>query len=331
MPKYQDTDYLYISVRLHMLEANLLTRERLMRLITAKSGGEAVKVLEESGWSPFDPDDLLALEREIDAQRAQSYALLEKFLPDTAVIDVFRLRFDYHNIKVLVKSAALCLDERALLSPAGTIPLSRLEALFREEAFDSLDEVMAQAVRQSIHELKTTGDPQRSDLILDQAMLAQMFEAAKRIKHPFVEGYVRLFIDCCNLRVAVRAARAGRSFDYLRRAVAPNGNIAGDRLVAEITPALITQLFNSGLMQQAAQAAVQALECGSMAALDLACDNALIEYAKKAKTTPYGVEHILYHLAAREAEYTAVRIIMSGRAAGLTEEKIQERLRMSHV
>jgi V/A-type H+-transporting ATPase subunit C len=147
----------------------MLTRERLMRLITAKSGGEAVKVLEESGWSPFDPDDLLALEREIDAQRAQSYTLLEKFLPDPAVMDIFRLRFDYHNIKVLVKSVAMCLDERALLSPAGTIPLSRLEALFREEAFDSLDEVMAQAVRQAIHELKATGDPQRSDLILDQA------------------------------------------------------------------------------------------------------------------------------------------------------------------
>ena len=46
---------------------------------------------------------------------------------------------------------------------------------------------------------------------------------------------------------------------------------------------------------------------------------------------PFGVEVVLGYLAAKEAEWTAVRIIMSGRMAGMTADAIRERLRDQYV
>ena len=57
----------------------------------------------------------------------------------------------------------------------------------------------------------------------------------------------------------------------------------------------------------------------------------LVEHLKRAKYVAFGIEPIIGYLAAREAELTAVRIVMSARSAGLDSERIMERLRDSYV
>ena len=46
---------------------------------------------------------------------------------------------------------------------------------------------------------------------------------------------------------------------------------------------------------------------------------------------PFGVEAVISYLAAKEIEFTAVRIIMSGRMAGISGDIIRERLREAYV
>lgn len=46
---------------------------------------------------------------------------------------------------------------------------------------------------------------------------------------------------------------------------------------------------------------------------------------------PFGEETVIGYLYAREAEITAVRIIMAGRMAGLDGETIRSRLRATYV
>ena len=46
---------------------------------------------------------------------------------------------------------------------------------------------------------------------------------------------------------------------------------------------------------------------------------------------PFGVEVALGYLIAKEAEWTAVRIVMAGRLAGLSADAIRERLRDTYV
>ena len=45
MSKIRDTDYLTISARVRAMENRLVTRERMERMVEARSDDEAVKVL----------------------------------------------------------------------------------------------------------------------------------------------------------------------------------------------------------------------------------------------------------------------------------------------
>ena len=70
---------------------------------------------------------------------------------------------------------------------------------------------------------------------------------------------------------------------------------------------------------------------GSLTAFERLCDNAVMGYLAQARRIPFGEHPIIGYLYAREAEITAIRTIMSGRMAGLSGEKIRERLREAYV
>ena len=51
--KPNEYDYLHISARIHAMENRLLTRERMERMLSARSAEEAAKVLAECGYGDF--------------------------------------------------------------------------------------------------------------------------------------------------------------------------------------------------------------------------------------------------------------------------------------
>ena len=82
---------------------------------------------------------------------------------------------------------------------------------------------------------------------------------------------------------------------------------------------------------EAAEEGEAAVKGGSLTAFEKACDNAVLKTAAGARQVPFGVEVALGYLIAKEAEWTAVRIVMAGRLAGLSADAIRERLRDAYV
>ena len=56
-----------------------------------------------------------------------------------------------------------------------------------------------------------------------------------------------------------------------------------------------------------------------------------MEYISAAKQVPFGEQPLIAYLAARDSEQTAIRIILTGRLAGLPTDVIRERLREPYV
>lgn len=328
--KPQDTDFLYISARLKALEKNMLTREKLLRLVSSRSDEDALKLLVENGYAAFDLRDMQALEAEISRRRKEVFDLIGSYVPDKRIIDLFRLKYDYHNIKSLIKAAALGEDGSHLLSDAGMVPPKTLTAMLQEKQFRSLNPIMQKACEEAFDLLSRTADPQQSDLLLDNAMCAQMLSMAQQAQSEFLLGYVKLFIDLNNLRVLVRASLGGKGYDFLQRAVCAGGSIGCSQL-REVTSESITALFGHGIYLSAASAAVSALSHEGLSALDMACDNALIEYIRSSRLIPFGEAPVISYLLAFEAQLVSLRTVLSGKRAGLSQEQIQERLRLSYV
>jgi V/A-type H+-transporting ATPase subunit C len=332
LSRIKDTDYLHLSARLHALETKLLTRERMERMIDAKDHADAVKILSECGYGELSELSLAALESTLATAQDTLFRELGSAVPDPNLIDVFRIKYDYHNAKVLVKSGAADVKPLSLLMGGGRYePVALMEA-FQKEDLRSCSSAFAAAANKAAGALAETGDPQQCDLILDRACYEELVKAAAATGSNFVLGYVRILIDAVNLRTAVRAARLGKEPDFLSAVLLPGGNVAADTL-ARTKADDLPRLFSFGPLSEAAAlgAALAAPRSGSLTAFERACDNGVTAYVSAARRIPFGEQTVVGYLYARENEMTAIRIIMSGRLAGLSGDTIRERLRDSYV
>ena len=325
MSHKKDTDYLSISARIRAMENRLLTRERLERMVEAREDAEALKVLAECGYGELNALNGAALEQMLSVAREKVFAELEAALPDSRVLDLFRLKYDYHNAKVLVKARATGQETSRLLVAGGRYSPEELE-----QGLARCDEFFRRAVERARECMEQTGDPQMADLLLDKACFEEMGLLAKACDSAYLQGYVRLAVDAANLRSRVRCARLEKDHDFLKQVLMEGGNVSVDTLLRTRE---VGEPFRVGPLRAAAELADELTRPGSgaLTAFERECDNALMAYQEKARRTPFGEEVVAGYLFAREAELTAIRTVMAGRMAGLEPDVIRQRLRTSYV
>ena len=177
--KPNEYDYLHISARIHAMENRLLTRERMERMLSARSAEEAAKVLAECGYGDFPALTPAGIEEALDQARLALFAELRKAAPDPAIVDVFCIKYDYHNAKVLLKAEATGQSPDPLLLDAGRYPAAKLREDYVQGDLSRYSAAFAQAVAQAKELLASSGDPQAADLLLDRAYYTEMLAAAK--------------------------------------------------------------------------------------------------------------------------------------------------------
>ncbi|MCC2259781.1 V-type ATPase subunit, partial [Intestinimonas aquisgranensis] len=90
-------------------------------------------------------------------------------------------------------------------------------------------------------------------------------------------------------------------------------------------------VFAHTYLTAAAQEGAEAMRGGSLTQFERLCDNALTAYLSQGKRVAFGEHPLIGYLYAKENELTTIRIILTGRLAGLDAETIRERLRESYV
>ena len=313
--KLKDTDYLFISTYLHSRERDLLTAARMERMIDAPTAEEAAKVLTEIGYGEFDASSQRELGQALAQEQEKLFQDLYRFVPDKAVVDVFKVKYDYHNLKALLKARATGGDAGRLLLDAGRVGA----------------EALRRAAEEAGEALSATGDPQLSDFVLDRAYYAEMLSAARDTGSGFLTRYVQAAIDAANLRGAVRTLRMKKGADLMKKVLVPGGTIQPETVQAAALAGSLEELYRSTELRTAAELGAAAAQGGPLTAFEKACDDAVTSVAAKAKSVPFGVEAVVSFLAAKEIEFTAVRIIMSSRMAGIDGCTIRQRLREAYV
>jgi len=331
--KISDTDYLHITTRIRSLERYLLNNTRTERMLEARSDDEAAKVLSECGYGEVSVTADNDLERVLAEARGDVFASFESIAPDRALINVFRAKYDYHNLKAVLKSEAQSVESEHLLIDSGRVKAKALLDMMRQDDLRNMPNAMKNAAVEARDLLMRTGDPQLSDVLLDNACFKEMREMALRSKSKFLLGYVKLYIDAANLRAVVRALRIGRGADFLRGVLSPGGNYDPARIIsATVAGSQFSEFYVASLLEEAAAVgAATARREMSLTMIERLCDIALIRYMKKSKLIAFGDQPLIGYLAAKEAEIISIRTIMSGRKAGVSHDVIRERLRESYV
>ncbi len=290
----------------------------------------ATQLLTACGYPELAGASDAALEQAFVSRREAVLNEMERFTPEKNLVLAFRLKYDYHNAKVLVKSETAEQDAARLLSACGRVAPQVLTEAFYGDSWEKIPSPLAAAIRQAKTTLARTGDPQMSDMGLDQAYFAELLALTGTLSTGFYTGYVRLSIDVANLRSAVRCVRGGMNEAVLKASLIEGGTVSRDRILRSAYGDGVTGLFTDRAMQACAELGQRSIEGAPLAAFERACDDALMRYLTGAKLVAYGPDVAVAYLAALEGEIVAVRMVLLGKRSGLSADALRERLRDSY-
>jgi len=323
----------HIIPRIRVFESRLLDQARFERMIHASSAGEALDILLRDPEYAFFADQMNRPEDyetllHLELQRV--YNLFYEITPVKEVVDIMTLKYDYHNLKVLVKAKILEKDFSHLLTPIGTVELDLLQNALKTETYDDLRLIMREAVEEVFSDFEKTEDPQRIGILFDRYMFEEMTEIAKNMNNTFLTRYVQAKIDLANLETLLRVRQKQKGREFLETVILGGGSIDKDKFFDLLTTPIenLPKQFAATDYDKLLKVAIEDfLKTKSLKLFDKLMANYLMDMAKDEKIVSFGLESVIGYLYAKEMEITSIRIIMVGKFNNISTEAIVERLR----
>ena len=336
MIKINRDDYIYASARIRALENSLLTKDAIEKLIDAKTPEDCIKILTDRGFgggaeiaSPSQFEQL------ITAEQDTLYKLIASIVKNPKIFDLFRLSYDYHNVKVLLKSEFLGIpDPDDMMFGSGTISPAKLKVIIKDKNYVELSATMKKAIDTAREAFSKTNDPQIIDLELDRASFEETAALARELDSPFIRGYVSLSVDLNNLKSYLRIKRMNKGYDLFNRVFIDGGYISLKVFMQNFDDTIeqfAEKISSFGYYEILSEGAAYLRETKKFTLFEKLCDNHLMDYIKKARYISFGIEPVVAYIYAKENEFKTVRIILASRIANLNAETIKERLRDTYV
>lgn len=323
-------DYGQSVVTIRILEKRLLTRNRLERMIEAQTPEEVLKLLGETEYSQDMADIHGSQDYEIILKRETErvFSIVRNMIKNTGIVDVLSLKYDYHNLKVLLKSKITGKDFSSLLMQAGTIDASKFKVKFETQSNDLPQEIM-EAIDEVQKDFEENHNPQRIDIIVDKHYFRNLSRLAKEIDVKVITDYVEGLIDFQNMITLFRVQKQKRDARFLETVIFEGGTISKNKIVASINDNTDT-ILNKFKKEKLGTYLVKGLEAFSetkrLSELEKISDNYLMELNKESKYVVFGPEPLFTYLVAKEREINAVRMIMVSKINNISSDKIRERL-----
>ncbi len=323
--KTKETDYLFASARVRAAETRLIGSDKTESAINAKDATEIEGLIDSIGSAEGTSDKL-------SAYLGRAYSFIAEISPNENIASFLRYGYDCNNIKVALKCHFRETDCSEMLFPFGAVPVDKILAMPKELDFSALPKHMSGAAAEAFDAYAKTSDPQLIDIILDKACYADMLEAARE-GDDFAYDLVKTKIDITNIMMCIRIIRMGGGFserDVLQRSLISGGYLDEKLLYEAKSENEISSLI-SGSEYDALSAFLSDDGATSLAEIERRCDDIYMNKVRKAKSMPFGAPLLCAYLVAVEYEVKNLRIILAGKRAGLSGEKIRERVRLGYV
>ena len=323
-------------VRTRVLETRLLSRAIIERMVDAKDIEEVIKILGETEYA----DSIGGLtrveeyEKILSSELKRVYQLMYEITKEDMVVDLLTLKYDYHNLKVLVKESALQKDLGDLYISVGKTDFEKIKADYLSNNLRDMDSRFSEALDSVAKDFELSKDPQRIDLILDKYYFKHLYELAKETEIPLFINYVQDLIDFTNIRTLIRLKKQDKDMKFLEDVLLPNGKIDIDDIVLALNDSLemiINKFKSYDISSELKKGLENYQQTGRLSEFERQMDNYLINLNKPSKYVNFGPEPIFSYIIAKETEVKVLRIIMVSKLNKLSPDAIRERLRDLYV
>lgn len=320
--------YVYAVSRLRGMENHLLDTAFFSRLIDSAGIDDALKALGETSYSQWISGSA-NFDKAIDSEMLATCEELKSFVPDKELLDIFRLPYDFHNVKVLLKGLFKVRGGEAegrrydLLSKLGTIDAEELTNAIETEEYGFLPYGLTDLIPECWQLWDQTKNAQAVELLIDHQMFRAMLKVAEDLKMPDVVRWVKNKIDAENLRSSVRLARMKYDSAKALQFFHEGGTIRPDDMAKLLneppeTWARVLSYTDIGSVLGALQD-----QNGINAALSevtKSIDEYLMKVLENAKYSMDAPANVLLYLQSKEAETRNMRVALVCVAGGLDRE-----------
>lgn len=329
-------EFVQVIPRIRVLETRLLDKAKIDRMIDSSSAQDALKVLQETEYASVMANVKRAEDYEeiLSSELKRIYHEAYNMSPLKSLVDIMSIKYDYHNIKVMLKEMFLKKDFSHMLIPVGRFEIVKLKVSIDTNSLTDFNPIMRRGIEVAIEDFNAKNDPQRIDIILDKAMFKELLEIAKDLEDSFTLKYVQALVDLNNVKSLLRVKKQNKDREFFLSVLLDGGIIDKDTLVALLNDNvqnISSKLAHTNYSDVLKQGIEDYVTKGSASLLEKLIDNYIMNMMKDAKMIAFGGEPLLAYIYAKETEIKVIRIIMVGMLNNITGEVIRERLRDIYV
>ncbi len=324
-------DYARGVVMARVYEKRLLDKGKLDKMIDAKDADEAFKILLDSEYSKSmdSVEGVKDYENLLKNETSRVFKLGTEMLEDKRILEILSLKYDYHNLKTMVKAkvSGKDLDELFIYSSENNPEKIRLQ--FESGHFTDTKSEFIKALKDAEEKYNETSDPQLVDIVVDRAYYEHLKAIADSLKIELFSDYVSASIDFYNIVSMLRAIKMGKSTNFLNQILIEGGAISVSRLILLSREDFDRMAFalKSEKIGRALNDCVEDYKVHqNPAILDSMKDVYLSRLNSDSRFISFGPEPIFAYLVAKEKEISIVRLILVGKLNNIPSTKIRERL-----
>ncbi|WP_300523698.1 V-type ATPase subunit [Aminiphilus sp.] len=328
--------YEYTIARLRAMERRLVEESTLLRILDAEDLASALKMLSETGYASWLPEMKSDVDFDslIEKELLFIYDQLRQFVPDKELLLLFRLPYDFHNVKVVLKS--LFRQRRGqprrwdLLTSLGSIPGDDLVTAIESEDYRTLPFGLAQLLPGCVAHWEQTQDLLEIERRLDRQLFKVMDEQVGKLELVGVAAWFKGRVDAENLRTILRLRRFGFDQSLVEQFVHDGGAISRERVLS-----LYAEPFE-GWGRSVAYADVSRVfreienfeDPGTfLVELEKGLDEFITWLLGKSAYLPFAPENVLRYLWLKEMETRNLRILLVSKASGMDRDVVRGLMR----
>jgi V/A-type H+/Na+-transporting ATPase subunit C len=316
--------------RIRVLEMQMLNSQRRERLIEADFEG-ALNILEEMAMGEYLAGARLA--RDVDAGltaflRHVYSSLGESLPPGSLVMEFFLCRYDFHNLKALLKAGLEDKEPQGLLEGLGTVGLEALRNGMQDPAM--LPSPYKEAAEVAVEQVS----PQELDTLVEKHYLSYRLFLARQENSPFIVDFARASIDLANLKLVIRARLLSKDKEFLEAAIVRGGFVPAGNLLdlyGDPPEMMAKKLEENPYYSRLLEIAESTDHLVRLTEFDRKSDDLLMDLVRGMKRVSVGVEPIFAYLRARENEVLVVRMILIAKLHRIFPDAIDRALRKLYI
>lgn len=328
----RDTDYKGINTLIRTYELRLLKQEDFERLIKADSLKAALDFLKTSDYE-FDTEEVLHnkdFNGFLITHLARVYSELYEVAPQPELLDLFTLRYSYHNLKVLLKERFLEQNHSELLIPIGRLSIESLRNLVETKESNAAHPIMAEAVKSVMEEYAESGRIEAVTVYMDTYYLRHLRAISDGLNNETITKITNLIIDMYNLTTVVRSRKQNKPRSHLYTLLSSAGSISKQELIDESINgpvAVIRKLYGGQSYSSELEKVISDANTVQTLKLDKLQADLIHDVVSSGLYEAFGPMPLLGYVYAKETEVTNLRLLLVGKDNAISEDILRERVR----